>query len=243
MSEGAIDERVLLARQPIPDRDERVIAYELLYRPIPIGGGPLDPVAATASVIVNGLSDVGLDALVGPHPAYVNVTREFLLGVPSLPLAPERVVLELLEDQELDGALLDALRTLVDAGFTIALDDFQYSPEQEPLLELATIAKLDVRALSPERLAHDAALLKGRGLRLVAEKVETTKRPRTARHSASTPSRATTSPGRRSSTDARCRRRRSRRSAACSRPAPRSTSTSSRRSSSATSASASGCCA
>ena len=173
MSEGAIDERVLLARQPILDREERVIAYELLYRPIPIGGGPLDPVAATASVIVNGLSDVGLDALVGPHPAYVNVTREFLLGVPSLPLAPERVVLELLEDQELDGALLDALRTLVDAGFTIALDDFQYSPEQEPLLELATIAKLDVRALSPERLAHDAALLKGRGLRLVAEKVET----------------------------------------------------------------------
>ncbi len=132
-----------------------------------------NPVAATASVIVNGLSDVGLDALVGPHPAYVNVTREFLLGVPSLPLAPERVVLELLEDQELDGALLDALRTLVNAGFTIALDDFQYSPEQEPLLELATIAKLDVRALSPERLAHDAALLKGRGLRLVAEKVET----------------------------------------------------------------------
>ena len=173
MSEGAIDERVLLARQPILDREERVIAYELLYRPIPLGGGPLDPVAATASVIVNGLSDVGLDALVGPHPAYVNVTREFLLGVPSLPLAPERVVLELLEDQELDDALLDALRALVDAGFTIALDDFQYSPEQEPLLELAAIAKLDVRALSPERLAHDAALLKRRGLRLVAEKVET----------------------------------------------------------------------
>ena len=173
MSDGAIDERVLLARQPILDREERVIAYELLYRPIPLGGGPLDPVAATASVIVNGLSDVGLDALVGPHPAYVNVTREFLLGVPSLPLAPERVVLELLEDQELDDALLDVLQALVDAGFTIALDDFQYAPEQEPLVELAAIAKLDVRALSPERLAHDAALLKGRGLRLVAEKVET----------------------------------------------------------------------
>jgi EAL and modified HD-GYP domain-containing signal transduction protein len=173
VSDGPIDERVLLARQPILDRDERVVAYELLYRPIPDGGGPLDPVAATAAVIVNGLSDVGLDSLVGPHPAYVNVTREFLLGVPALPLAPERVVLELLEDQELDGALLDALRTLVDAGFTIALDDFQYSPEQDPLLELAAIAKLDVRALSPERLAHDAALLKRRGLRLVAEKVET----------------------------------------------------------------------
>jgi EAL and modified HD-GYP domain-containing signal transduction protein len=124
-------------------------------------------------VIVNGLSDVGLDTLVGPHPAFVNVTREFLLGVPSLPFAPERVVLELLEDQELDDALLRALRHLVDAGFTIALDDFHYTPEQEPLLELAAIVKLDVRALSPEQLAHDAAMLKRRGLRLIAEKVET----------------------------------------------------------------------
>ena len=171
--EAAIDERILLARQPILDRRERVVAYELLYRPMPLSGGPLDPLAATASVIVNGLSDVGLDALVGPHPAFVNVTREFLLGVPSLPFAPERVVLELLEDQELDDALLQALRALVDAGFTIALDDFHYTPEQEPLLELAAIVKLDVRALTPDRLAHDAAMLKARGLRLVAEKVET----------------------------------------------------------------------
>jgi EAL and modified HD-GYP domain-containing signal transduction protein len=179
--EAAIDERVLLARQPILDRQDRVVAYELLYRPMPLGGGPLDPLAATASVIVNGLSDVGLDALVGPHPAYVNVTREFLLGVPSLPFAPERVVLELLEDQELDDALLQALRDLVDAGFTIALDDFHYTPEQEPLLELATIVKLDVRALTSEQLAHDAAMLKARGLRLVAEKVETDEEARRCR--------------------------------------------------------------
>ena len=179
--EAAIDERVLLARQPILDRQDRVVAYELLYRPMPLGGGPLDPLAATASVIVNGLSDVGLDALVGPHPAYVNVTREFLLGMPSLPFAPERVVLELLEDQELDDALLQALRDLVDAGFTIALDDFHYTPEQEPLLELATIVKLDVRALTPEQLAHDAVMLKARGQWLIAEKVETDEEARRCR--------------------------------------------------------------
>jgi EAL and modified HD-GYP domain-containing signal transduction protein len=179
--DAAIDERILLARQPILDRQERVVAYELLYRPMPVGGDPLDPLAATASVIVNGLSDIGLDALVGPHPAYVNVTREFLLGVPSLPFAPERVVLELLEDQELDGALLEALGAVVDAGFTIALDDFRYTVEQEPLLELARIAKLDVRALTPDQLAHDAALLKARGLWLIAEKVETDEEARRCR--------------------------------------------------------------
>ena len=38
--EAAIDERVLLARQPILDRQERLVAYELLYRPMPLGGGP-----------------------------------------------------------------------------------------------------------------------------------------------------------------------------------------------------------
>ena len=159
--EAAIDERVLLARQPILDRQDRVVAYELLYRPMPLGGGPLDPLAATASVIVNGLSDVGLDALVGPHPAYVNVTREFLLGVPSLPLrARSGSCSSCSRTRSSTTPCWRRCATLVDAGFTIALDDFHYTPEQEPLLELATIVKLDVRALSPEQLAHDAAMLK-----------------------------------------------------------------------------------
>jgi EAL and modified HD-GYP domain-containing signal transduction protein len=166
-------ERVLLARQPLLDAAHTVVAYELLYRPIGESGAPIDPVAATASVITSALSDIGLDAVVDGRTAFLNVTRDFVLGVPALPLPPERVVLELIEDQLIDEALLTALADLSTSGFRIALDDFRYHPSQEPLLEIASIVKLDVQALDADTLARDAAALKGRGLLLVAEKVET----------------------------------------------------------------------
>jgi EAL and modified HD-GYP domain-containing signal transduction protein len=168
----AQQDRILLARQPILDAAHRTVAFELLYRPIASSGVLGDPVAATASVIVSALSDVGLDALVGNRTAYLNVTRDFVLNAPTLPLPPERVVLELVEDQLIDGALLDGLAKLVDSGFRLALDDFRYRPDQEPLLALASIVKLDLRALDPDTLAEHARMLKGRGMELVAEKVE-----------------------------------------------------------------------
>jgi EAL and modified HD-GYP domain-containing signal transduction protein len=174
-------DRILLARQPILDTDDRTVAYELLYRPIAESGLLGDPVAATASVIVSALSDVGLDTLVGSRTAYLNVTRDFVLNVPTLELPPERVVLELVEDQHIDDALLQGLQQLVRSGFRIALDDFEYRPDQEPLLELASIVKLDVRALDPAALEEHARSLKARGLELVAEKVESVEEQRRCR--------------------------------------------------------------
>ena len=150
-----------------------VVGYELLHRPVPRAGRPADEDAATSSVILGALADIGLDRLVGRHCAYINFTRELLLAVRPLPLPPERVVLELLEDQTVDAALLDVLGELRGAGFTIALDDFVYRPELEPLLLLADVVKLDIQALGPGRLAEHAARLAGRGLTLLAEKVQT----------------------------------------------------------------------
>ena len=69
----------------------------------------LDDRAATSTVILDGLLDVGLFDLVGKNLAYVNVSRDFLFSVRPLPLPARRVVLELLEDQMVDDALLGVL--------------------------------------------------------------------------------------------------------------------------------------
>jgi EAL and modified HD-GYP domain-containing signal transduction protein len=167
-----------VARQPILDRRLRLVGYELLFR----GNGNrnhageiLDHRAATASVIVNGFLDVGLPELVGEHRAWVNVTRDFLLAVRPLPLPADRLVLELLEGQEVDEALLDVLDELVEEGFTIALDDFALTPDTERLLEFASVIKVDVLEHRGEQLhALVAELRRLRpGATLLAEKVET----------------------------------------------------------------------
>lgn len=159
-----------VARQPILDRAGATLGYELLCRPVAVAVEA--PEAATAAVILHAFGDVGLESFVGPARAFVNVTRRFLLEQRPLPLPPQRVVLELLEGQEVDGALLEVLREATAAGFKIALDDFVLAPERYPLVELATYVKLDVREHTPTALARNAALLKARGVELIAEKVE-----------------------------------------------------------------------
>jgi c-di-GMP phosphodiesterase len=162
---------VVLARQPILDGDLRVCGYELLFRALD-PSEPWDDCRATARVLVGALGDIGLQALVGPHRAYVNVDRAFLLEHDPLPFDGRSLGLELLEDQLLDHALLERLRRLVAQGHELVLDDYAFRPGDEPLLQLASTVKLDVRAHPPAELARQVALLRGHDVTLLAEKVE-----------------------------------------------------------------------
>jgi c-di-GMP phosphodiesterase len=164
---------VFLARQPILDRTQSVTAYELLYRDGDVELARVgDGEAATAQLALNALTEIGLDRVVGDHMAWINVTREFLLEGLAYSLPKKRVVLELGVQQRVDERLLQLISELRTAGYTIALDDFRYTSESEPLLGLVTIVKLDLAELGPEGLASEVAKLKPFGLSLVVEKVE-----------------------------------------------------------------------
>jgi EAL and modified HD-GYP domain-containing signal transduction protein len=157
---------VVVARQPIFDRADNVIGFELLQPPAPV----IDARGASATLLVQSLADIGLARLVGDLPAYVNVTRELLLAVRPLPLDPERVVLELQASESVDDALLAVLRETAAAGFRIALDGGDHT---EALLAIAGIVKLDAGRLDPPVLAQSVAELRGRGITLIADGVET----------------------------------------------------------------------
>ena len=126
--------QVFIGRQPILDRELNTYAYELLFRPT-VGNEAdfLDGEKATAQVINNAIMEIGLDDLVGTNLAYINFTRKTLISEIAQFLPPERVVLEVLEDVEIDEELIQSIRTLVASGFTIALDDFEYDQKWEPL--------------------------------------------------------------------------------------------------------------
>lgn len=173
---ASAEQAVRVARQPILDRAAGLIGYELLFRaPQATSAEVLDDRQATATVILDGLLDVGMFDLVGERLAFLNVSRDFLLSVRPLPLPARQLVLELIEDQIIDQALLDVLRELVEQGFAIALDHFRLTAETEQLLRFARFVKVDVlehtgRALEElvaRLLAHTPALT------LIAEKVET----------------------------------------------------------------------
>ncbi len=173
MTERSPTSEVLLARQPILNGELAAVGYELLYRrPGSEHADVRDDELATARVSLNAMTEIELELLVGRRRAWINVTREFVLGGLAETIPPDRVVLELLEDQFVDQALLDAVSRLRRGGYMIALDDFTLTPEIEPLLSRVDIVKLDLRALGAAGLTRLARELSPHRVTLVAEKLE-----------------------------------------------------------------------
>jgi EAL and modified HD-GYP domain-containing signal transduction protein len=165
---------VFVARQPIFNRRLEVAGYELLFR----GGAVSEALVAssegaTATVVLNSFTEIGLERIVGPHTAWVNVSREFVLSGLARTVPPGLVGLELLEDQVIDDRFVDAVRALKTQGYRIALDDFDYTPRAEPLLGLVDVIKLDMLRLGREKLAWHVDRLRPYGAALLAEKLET----------------------------------------------------------------------
>ena len=163
-----------LARQPIYDRKLDVYAYELLYRAAdeadaPEGLGD----HATYTVLMNALTEIGLDELVGPHYAFINLTRGFVVGDNPLPFSGNKIVVEVLEDIASDEEVVAGIKRLSAQGHMIALDDFIYDESLRELVELSDLIKIDLLALTREQLVEHVHLLKGFGVKLLAEKVET----------------------------------------------------------------------
>ena len=167
--------KTFIARQPIFDAAEQVIAYELLFRDglqdaFPAG---MDPDLASSRVIADSLFLLGLDTMTAGKPAFINVTQELLLGDYVTLLPPELVVIEILETVEPTVEVIAACQRLVDAGYRLALDDFTYAPKFEPLMELAAIIKVDFLATPPDQRADLAARVHTTKVQMLAEKVET----------------------------------------------------------------------
>lgn len=167
-------EKIFVGRQPIYDRNLRVYAYELLYRAGDSAhAGVIDGDLATSSVIINTLTEIGLEKVAGNKRAFLNLTRRFLIGDHPIPFPPDQFTLEILEDVKVDADLIKAIHDLKQQKFEIALDDYEGRPEHAPLLTLADIVKVDLMGVERARLPDMVHHLKQKKLRLLAEKVET----------------------------------------------------------------------
>ena len=173
---------IALARQPIFDIEDRLVAYELLYRDsararsaadVADGAAAADSTRMSSDTIARTLLGMGLGRVTGGKRAFINVDRRMLLDGSVRVLDPARVVLELLESISCDEETLPACRALVDAGYTLALDDYVHAPSYEPLLRLATIVKVDVLGRPPDELSGLLATLKPFDVQCLAERVET----------------------------------------------------------------------
>ena len=160
---------MLIGRQPIFDREFKVIAYEVLYR----GTKEEADAEKTAAVIVESLIDIGIEKLAGSLPLFFNIDEAFLLHETELTqaLPPEQVYFEILETVEPTAAVLDGCRALRDKGYRVALDDVISIEQARPFIDCVDVLKIDWKAAeNPAAIMRE---FRRHDVRFLAEKVET----------------------------------------------------------------------
>jgi c-di-GMP-related signal transduction protein len=164
---------IFVARQPIFDNRNMVFGYELLYRSGKSNCyDTSDGDQATIDVIRNSFTIIGIDTLTDGKKAFVNFTQNLLQTNLMSVLSPQQVVVEVLEDVVATPEVIAACERIKARGFLLALDDFVWKGEYQPLIRLADIIKVDF--IQTER-ANRAALVQEIGaerVKFLAEKVE-----------------------------------------------------------------------
>ncbi|GLR72019.1 EAL and HDOD domain-containing protein [Agaribacter marinus] len=162
------------ARQPILDTSKNLVGYELLFRSSLDNVFPnVDEEKATSKMIEGLHIDMGLDRISNGKTAFINFTKQSLLNDYAELLPKEKVTIEILESVRPTKAVYVKMKTLSDAGYSLALDDFIHSEYWEPFYKLCKTIKVDCLQINDEQLADICAVAKRHShLQLLAEKVE-----------------------------------------------------------------------
>ena len=161
-----------VARQPILNLRNKVLAYELLFRAGPEAVFRGDGDMATRTMLDNAMV-FGLERLSAGLPAFVNCTMESLVERMVRVLPAGLTVLEVLETLEPTPELIAACRELKAEGYRIALDDFVWKAKFDPLVELADYIKVDFIQTNAPKRQELFKRVSGTQIVLLAEKVET----------------------------------------------------------------------
>ncbi|WP_086984521.1 EAL and HDOD domain-containing protein [Vibrio aphrogenes] len=161
-----------IARQPIVNASDHIVAYELLFRTGLQNKYPsIDPEQATSRVLIEHffLTNVqGYDDTL----YLVNFPYQSLLNqIPTL-FPAKYLMIEILEDCPPSDALLAAIINMHQQGYKIALDDFIPSKKWERFLPYITAIKFDIKQISIKQAKQFIDTHQHYSLQYLAEKID-----------------------------------------------------------------------
>lgn len=164
-----------VARQAILDRNEHVFGYELLYRNSNDNFFPTDVSddAATARLFFDSLLFYGIKNLADNKKLFINLsTSSILYDLPKL-IAPDNVVLEIIERMNKLDEILPLVEKLMQSNYVFALDDYDGDPKWDNLLKKVKYIKLEMKENIAQTLNQISSLKeKFPNKRIIVERIE-----------------------------------------------------------------------
>ncbi|WNC69561.1 EAL domain-containing protein [Thalassotalea nanhaiensis] len=162
------------ARQSIVDKNNKIFAYELLFRDSLINVCPdIDANLATVQLIQTTLKSRQSKTFTNQKPAFINFTLETLQKGYPQQFDAKHVIVEILETEQPCSKLLTICKDLHEKGYCIALDDFVHHQQWHDFFPFIKIIKVDFRQSSIEEIIELIEHLADfPHIQLLAEKVE-----------------------------------------------------------------------
>jgi|GEM_PF-841299 metal-dependent hydrolase len=163
---------MLFARQPIFNTENKIVAYELLYRN-EVKDDTSTDIEKTMDVITNvNTFFSNFDTEVASKRMFLNFDKNLLMDNIVDILSPLEHVIEILETVEQDKNIINRIIQLKRRGYKIAIDDYTINYPHEDFVDLADYIKVDFIANSVQDIITLSKREKFRKKILLAEKVE-----------------------------------------------------------------------
>src|SRR4051812_46989381 len=108
---------ILVARQPVFDRSEKLYGYDLVVRQA--ADGPLD--VPPEQLVADTFLGIGMDQVSAGHRTFVTLDRGMVVGGAARVLPADRVVLQLNDTIVIDAELIQACDQLVWSGYHLSI--------------------------------------------------------------------------------------------------------------------------
>lgn len=169
---------IFIGRQPILDKNQGLMGYELLFRAsahnaAEVGTTAAAATRATADVVCKAFAELGLANVFGNVRAFINVDSDFLCG-DLIELLPANIVALEIDMAAIDSpALLARCQTLKSQGYEFSISGIgDIDNRLWPLVELATWLKVDIDSMDGTKLQTVARTLSTARRQLIAAHVE-----------------------------------------------------------------------
>jgi len=174
MVEQESQTKTLLASQPIYNAQKVLFGSELLFRHELFSSAmAYGEDLATSEVLLNLCTGINQQINLFSRKIFINLSEGLLLSDAFLPLPPGSVVIELPANIQISDTLIAAIKKWKNAGFSFALDGFDFHPRYQPILDEIKYIKVDAQSKSVANLGAKMRQMKSYSFTWIAEKVET----------------------------------------------------------------------